>query len=59
MKIYYEQYGVGMTKYSVLFHDGAQTHADGSAFYGIRIFTNKRLKNRFVRELVKAGYELR
>jgi hypothetical protein len=53
---FYERYGVGSSKYSVLFHDGVKTHDDGSPFYDIRLFKNAKLKNAFVAELIGKGY---
>jgi hypothetical protein len=58
-KNFYEQANIGTAKYCVNFHDGIQTHADGSPFYGTRIFKNKKLKNAFVRTLISEGYEAR
>jgi hypothetical protein len=50
-----EQYGLGRAKYVVNYYTGKK-HEDGSEFYDIRIFTNKRLKDRFIRELENAEY---
>lgn len=47
-----EQYNVGHAKYVVNYYTG-QKHADGSEFYNIAIFRNKRVKDRFIRELKK------
>ena len=59
MKDYYIQYNIGKVKYVVNYHDGIQTHKDGSEFYGINTFTNKVKMNAFVQELIKAGYKER
>jgi hypothetical protein len=32
------------------------THKDGSPFYDLRLFKNKRVKDRFVRDLQRDGY---
>lgn len=56
MKTFTEQENVGRARYVVNFHNGVTTHGDGSPFYDVRIFKNKRAKARFVRALVKAGY---
>jgi len=56
MKKYYLQDGIGKAKYTVSYHDGVQTHSDGSEFYGIAIFHNKRKRDAFVRQLRKQGY---
>ena len=57
MKNYYIQYNIGKCKYCVSFHDGVQTHRDGSPFYGINIFKNKKKMNSFVKQLVLDGYK--
>lgn len=56
MKRYYEMMNVGMAKYVVNFHDGVKTHSDGSPFYDIATFSNKRAKDRFIRSLRADGY---
>ena len=47
---------VGKAKYVVNFHDGVKTHPDGSDFYDIALFSNKKFFVRFVRDLKKEGY---
>ncbi len=47
---------MGRCKYTVSYHDGVQTHRDGSPFYGIAIFSNKKKKEAFVKSLVADGY---
>jgi hypothetical protein len=56
MKKFYIQERIGRAKYLVNFHDGVKTHPDGSEFYDIRIFKNKKLLNIFIRELCQDGY---
>jgi len=51
------QYGVGSTKYLVNFHDGVKRHGDGSDFFDVRIFKNKKKLKDFITSLVKDGYE--
>jgi hypothetical protein len=46
-----EMQNVGHAKYVVNYHTGKKFHADGSPFYDIAIFSNKRLKDRFVKSL--------
>jgi len=58
MKTYYEQMNIGHAKYVVNFHDGQSTHKDGSRFYDIRIFTNRRTRDAFIRGLIRQGYTL-
>jgi hypothetical protein len=50
------QYNVGKVKYLVSYHDGIKTHEDGSEFYDIQTFTNKKKMNDFVKKLSKEGY---
>ena len=55
-KRYREQHGVGKAKYTVSFHDGKKTHKDGSPFYDIKTFKNKKALDDFIKELEKKGY---
>lgn len=48
---YYEQQNIGKAKYVVNYHT-VKTHKDGSEFYEIRIFSNRRAKDRFVTSLM-------
>ena len=59
MKNYYIQNNIGKCKYCVSFHDGVQTHRDGSPFYGIQTFKNIKRMNSFVKQLVLDGYKYR
>jgi hypothetical protein len=58
-KTFFTMQNVGSAKYVVSFHDGVKTHKDGSMFYDVRIFTNKRKMEQFTRELIMNGFELR
>lgn len=58
LKHYYIQYGVGKAKYIVNYTDGRKKHGDGSRFYDIAIFRNKKEMEAFVRDLKKDGYVL-
>jgi hypothetical protein len=58
-KNYYVQYKIGKAKYVVNFHDGVKKHDDGSDFYDIKIFKNKKDLNNFLQELSKKGYRER
>jgi hypothetical protein len=59
MKYYEELANIGRATYVVSFHDGVKTHGDGSPFYDIRIFRNKRAQATFVSGLVAEGYIVR
>ncbi len=50
------RYGIGKVKYVVNFWDGHSTHRDGSKFYDIMCFSNKRKMQAFCRSLKKDGY---
>lgn len=56
MKTFYRQNNIGKAKYTVSFHDGIQTHKDGSPFLGIATFKNKRKLNKFISGLQGEGY---
>lgn len=56
MKLYHTQHMIGLAKYVVSFHDGEKKHADGSPFFDLRIFANKRKFASFTRSLDKDGY---
>lgn len=55
-KLFYQQDNIGRAKYTISYHDGIQTHNDGSPFYCMRIFSNKKELNKFRTELLKQGY---
>jgi hypothetical protein len=55
-KKYKEQDNIGEAKYSVSYHDGKSKHDDGSDFYGIKIFKNKKERDDFVYDLQRQGY---
>lgn len=56
MKYYNVSYNIGKCKYVVNFHDGVKKHQDGSNFYDIAIFRNKKQMNYFISGLIKEGY---
>ena len=56
MKRFNLMYGIGKAKYVVNFHDGVKKHNDGSDFFDIAIFKNKKKLNAFVSELKNTGY---
>jgi len=58
MKKYRITYNVGKVKYLVSYHDGTKFHKDGSAFFDLAIFKNKRKLDKFVKELIKQGYSV-
>lgn len=56
-KQYREVANIGRTKYTVSYHDGHKTHKDGSAFFDLKTFSNKKKKDEFVKGLVRQGYK--
>jgi len=53
---YYQcQQNIGRAKYVVNYYTGKK-HADGSDFMDIAIFSNKRKKDRFIKELKKTSH---
>ncbi len=56
MKTFNTMLNVGHAKYVVNFHDGIKKHKDGSEFYDIKIFKNKRKMEAFTDELKLDGY---
>lgn len=56
VKDYSVMYNIGKCRYVINYCDGVKTHADGSRFYDIAIFSNKRALNARIAELKRAGY---
>jgi hypothetical protein len=57
MKQFYIQYNIGQSKYVVNFHNGVKQHKDGSKFFDIAIFNNKKLLKSFVKNLINQNYK--
>ena len=57
MKSFYRQDNIGKAKYTISFHDGVSTHKDGSPFFGIYLFKNKKKLNTLVKKLISEGYK--
>lgn len=55
-KNYYIQHNIWHAKYCMSYHDGISKHADGSAFYGIAIFKNKKALAQKEKALLSEGY---
>lgn len=56
MKIFNLKFNVGSAKYLVSYHNGEKLHRDGSKFFDIAIFKNKKKLNDFIKELKDIGY---
>jgi hypothetical protein len=59
MKQYNVMYNIGKVKYVINYHDGVNTHKDGSPFFGIYCFSNKKLFQKKCKELDREGYILK
>ena len=59
MKNYYIQYNIGKVKYAISYHDGIQTHNDGSTFYRISCHKNLKTLNAKINQLKSEGYNER
>ena len=55
-KQFYQQNNIGKAKYTISMYDGVQTHKDGSPFFGIAIFKNKKKLKAYIDTLLKEGY---
>ena len=55
MKKYTINPQIGKVKHSISWHDGIQKHKDGSDFYGIKIFKNKKDLIIFEKSLISQG----
>lgn len=55
-KTYRTMMNVGTVKYVVDYHDGVKTHPNGSPFYDIATFSNKKVRDKYLRNLEKQGY---
>jgi len=56
MKRFNIQHNIGKAKHVVNFHDGIKKHPDGSDFFDIQIFNNKKKMDKFVDELSGNGF---
>lgn len=56
-KRFYVQHNIGRAKYVVNFHDGKKKYDDGSDFFDIEIFKNKKKLAEFQNELRKKGFK--
>ena len=59
MKRFHIQSNIGKAKYVVNYHDGSKKHRDGSNFFDIAIFKNKKKLNELISSLVVKGYAQR
>jgi hypothetical protein len=56
MKIFNVRYNIGKARYVISYHDGIKTHNDGSRFYDLCIFKNKKNLNKYITFLKSTGY---
>jgi len=45
------QYNIGKAKYVVSYYDGIKKHRDGSEFWDIKIFNNKKEMSKFIKNI--------
>lgn len=57
MKMFYVQTNIGRVKYVVNYHDGCKKHRDGSNFFDIATFKNKKKLASFISDLKNNGYQ--
>lgn len=55
-KSFYTKDNVGSSKYTINYYDGKDTHKDGSPFYGIKTFKNKKKYEKAISDLKSQGY---
>lgn len=56
MKTFYYSQNIGKCRHIINFNDGVKTHSDGSPFYDVKVFGNKRELHKFMRCLIADGY---
>ena len=59
IKCFYTQNNIGMAKYVIHHYDGNKKHPDGSNFFDIAIFKNKKKFTKFLLDLKNSGYVVR
>ena len=55
-KVYKVKQNIGKSKFVVDFHDGKKKHRDGSDFFDMKIFNNKKDLEKFEKELKSKGF---
>ena len=56
MKLFNTMFNVGKAKYVVCHHDGTAKHKDGSPFFDMKLFKNKKLFESFQKKLLADNY---
>lgn len=49
-------FNIGKAKYVVNHHDGEKKHKDGSPFFDISVFSNKKKRDAFIKGLKSKGF---
>ena len=57
MKAFRQEPQIGRVKYPISFHDGITKNNDGSDFWGIACFNNKKKAQAYVKKLKANGYK--
>lgn len=55
-KVFNRMFNVGKAKYVLSYHDGKSKHPNGSDFFAIAIFKNKKKLKQFTNQLLADGY---
>ena len=56
MKSFYVQTSIGKAKYVCSYHNEGENNPDGSDFYDVAIFSNKKKLKHFIKKLTINGY---
>jgi len=56
-KLMHLQYNIGKVKYVINYHDGVSKYPDGSKFFGVYTFSNKKKFEQKQDELLTQGYK--
>lgn len=57
MKQFNIMHNIGKARYCVNYNDGVKTHNDGSPFFAIAIFSNKKKMDSFIKQLESEGFK--
>lgn len=57
MKQFHTMKNIGKAKYVINSHDGEKTHTDGSPFFDIAIYRNKKKFEAACKSLLAIGYQ--
>lgn len=55
-KTFHVMHNVGKVKYLLSYHDGIKSHKDGSKFFDVACFSNKKELAKEIKQMIKDGY---